>query len=119
MQYAGDAGVEKIVYTSSVTMLGTHADRTPADEDSPVCLDDMISRYKRSKYLAEEEVHNLIVAKQLPATIVNPSTPIGPRDIKPTPTGRIIVECLAGKIPAYVDTGLNIAHVDDVAWGIY
>ena len=117
LQYAGDAGVQKIVYTSSVATLGIHSDRTPADEDSPVCLDDMIGHYKRSKYLAEEEVHNLIAAKQLPATIVNPSTPIGPRDIKPTPTGRIIVDCLAGKIPAYVDTGLNIAHVDDVAWG--
>ena len=117
LQYSGDAGVEKIVYTSSVATLGIHADRTPADEDSPICLDDMICHYKRSKYLTEEEVHNLIAAKQLPATIVNPSTPISPRDIKPTPTGRIIVDCLAGKIPAYVDTGLNIAHVDDVAWG--
>ena len=97
LQYSGDAGVEKIVYTSSVATLGIHADRTPADEDSPACLDDMIGHYKRSKYLAEEEVHNLIAAKQLPATIVNPSTPIGPRDIKPTPTGSIIVDCLAGK----------------------
>jgi len=97
LQYAGDAGVEKIVYTSSVATLNIHADRTPADENSPVCLDDMIGHYKRSKYLAEEEVHNLIAAKQLPATIVNPSTPIGPRDIKPTPTGHIIVDCLAGK----------------------
>jgi dihydroflavonol-4-reductase len=97
LQYTGDAGVEKIVYTISVATLDIHVDRTPADEDSPACLDDMIGHYKRSKYLAEEEVHNLIAAKQLPATIVNPSTPIGPRDIKPTPTGSIIVDCLAGK----------------------
>jgi dihydroflavonol-4-reductase len=117
MELAGDAGVKKIVYTSSVATLGIHIDKSPANEDSPVCLDDMIGHYKRSKYLAEKEVHNLVASNQLPAIIVNPSTPIGPRDIKPTPTGRIIVDCLAGKIPAFVDTGLNIAHVDDVAWG--
>ena len=117
MQHAGDAGVKKIVYTSSVATLGIHTDKSPANEDSAVCLDDMIGHYKRSKYLAEEKVRNLISSNQLPATIVNPSTPIGPRDIKPTPTGRIIVDCLAGKIPAFVDTGLNIAHVDDVASG--
>ncbi len=117
IQHAADAGVKKIVYTSSVATLGINPDKSPADEDTPVCLADMIGHYKRSKYLAEEEVHELIRSQQIPVTIVNPSTPIGPRDIKPTPTGRIIVDCLCGRIPAYVDTGLNIAHVDDVAHG--
>ena len=77
----------------------------------------MVGAYKRSKFLAEQEVQRLIRRHNLPAVIVNPSTPIGPRDIKPTPTGRVIVEAVKGKIPAYVDTGLNIAHVDDVAMG--
>jgi dihydroflavonol-4-reductase len=77
----------------------------------------MIGTYKRSKFMAEQAVHRLIRQHNLPAVIVNPSTPIGPRDIKPTPTGRIITEAARGKIPAYVDTGLNIAHVDDVAMG--
>ena len=117
MQLAQEAGVRKIVYTSSVATLGIHADHTPANEESPVSLDDMIGHYKRSKFLAEEEVKKLVRESNLPATIVNPSTPIGPRDIKPTPTGRIIVDCVNGKIPAYVDTGLNIVHVDDVARG--
>lgn len=117
MQLAQQAGVRKIVYTSSVATLGIHADRSPATEDSPVSIEDMIGHYKRSKFLAEQEVRKLVRENHLPATIVNPSTPIGPRDIKPTPTGRIIVDCINGKIPAYVDTGLNIAHVDDVARG--
>ena len=117
MQQAGEAGVKKIVYTSSVATLGINPDKTPANEDTAVTLDDMIGDYKRSKFLAEQEVHKLVSSAGLPAIIVNPSTPIGPRDIKPTPTGRIIVDCLNGKIPAYVDTGLNIAHVDDVARG--
>ncbi len=117
IQYATECGIEKIVYTSSVATLGIHADRSPANEESPVSLNDMIGHYKRSKYLAEEEVMKLVTDISAPVTIVNPSTPIGPRDIKPTPTGRIIVDCLNGKIPAYVDTGLNIAHVDDVARG--
>jgi dihydroflavonol-4-reductase len=117
MQHAAKAGVKKIVYTSSVATLGINPDKTPANEDTPVALANMIGHYKRSKYLAEEEVHKLVDSQQLPVIIVNPSTPIGPRDIKPTPTGRIIVDCLSGRIPAYVDTGLNIAHVDDVARG--
>jgi len=77
----------------------------------------MISHYKRSKFLAEEAVRELVRARKLPAVIVNPSTPVGPRDIKPTPTGRMIVQAAAGKMPAYVDTGLNLVHVDDVAHG--
>jgi len=117
LQHAAEAGIKKIVYTSSVATLGINPDRSPANEDTAVCLADMIGHYKRSKYLAEEEVHKLVKSQNLPVTIVNPSTPIGPRDIKPTPTGRIIVDCLSGRIPAYVDTGLNIAHIDDVARG--
>lgn len=117
MLAALDAGIERVIYTSSVATLGLHKDSTPAHEDSPVTFDDMVGVYKQSKYLAEEEVSRLVAHHKLPAVIVNPSTPIGPRDIKPTPTGRIIVDAVRGKIPAYVDTGLNIAHVDDVAMG--
>src|SRR5260370_922184 len=80
-------------------------------------LDDMVGPYKRSKFLAEVEVRRLIETEKLPAVIVNPSTPIGPRDIKPTPTGRMIVEAASGRMPAFVDTGLNLVHVDDVARG--
>lgn len=111
------AGVEKIVYTSSVATLGLNQDRTPADEETPVSLDDMVGHYKRSKYLAEQKVLELIEAAGAPVVIVNPSTPVGPRDIKPTPTGRIFVDTLRGRMPAYVDTGLNLVHVDDVAAG--
>ncbi len=117
MLAALDAGVERVVYTSSVATLGLHKDGTPASEDSPVSFTDMVGIYKQSKYLAEEEVSRLISHHKLPAVIVNPSTPIGPRDVKPTPTGRIIVDAIKGRMPAYVDTGLNIAHVDDVARG--
>lgn len=117
MRAASLAGVERIVYTSSVATLGINADRTPATEDTPSSLSDMLGHYKRSKYLAEAQVQEMIQTDGLPAMIVNPSTPIGPRDIKPTPTGAIIVDSLNGKMPAYVDTGLNIAHVDDVATG--
>jgi len=115
MKAAQAAGVARIVYTSSVAVLG-HADG-PADETTPSTLADMVGIYKQSKFLAEEEVKKLIREQGLPAVIVNPSTPIGPRDIKPTPTGRIIVEAALGKIPAYVETGLNVVHVDDVAEG--
>jgi dihydroflavonol-4-reductase len=111
------AGVGRMVYTSSVAVLGINRDGTPANEETPVTFDDMIGVYKQSKFLAEQEVQRLIRDNNLPAIIVNPSTPIGPGDIKPTPTGRIIVEAANGKIPAFVDTGLNIAHVEDVAMG--
>lgn len=114
---AVSAGVERIVYTSSVAVLGRNADGSPADEETPVTLADMIGHYKRSKFLAEEAVRSLITEEGAPVVIVNPSTPIGPRDIKPTPTGRMIVEAAAGRMPAYVDTGLNLVHVDDVAEG--
>ncbi len=117
MELAGEAGVSRIVYTSSVATLGILPDGTPADEKTPVSLDDMIGHYKRSKFLAEREVDTLVREAGLPAVIVNPSTPVGPRDIKPTPTGRMIVEAAAGRMPAFVDTGLNVVHVDDVAAG--
>ena len=117
MQAALDAGLERIVYTSSVAVLGLRPDGQAADEETPSMLEDMVGHYKRSKFMAEEEVHRLCREAGLPAIIVNPSTPIGPGDSKPTPTGRMVRDAIAGKIPAYVDTGLNIVHVDDVAQG--
>ncbi len=114
---AEKAGVEKIVYTSSVAALGLSSNGSPATEDTPTSLENMIGHYKRSKYLAEQEVFRLIASRKIPVTIVNPSTPIGPGDIKPTPTGRIVKDAMSGAIPAFVDTGLNIVHVDDVAEG--
>ena len=114
---AVDAGVSRIVYTSSVATLGLRDDRAPADEATPTSLNRMVGQYKRSKYLAEDAVRRLIKSKGYPVVIVNPSAPIGPRDIKPTPTGRMILDAAAGRMPAYVDTGLNVAHVDDVAEG--
>ena len=111
------AGVRRVVYTSSVAVLGLHDDGRPADEMTGATLDEMIGPYKRSKFLAEAEVQRLVAEAGLPAVIVNPSTPVGPRDAKPTPTGRMIVEAAAGHMPAFVDTGLNLVHVDDVARG--
>jgi len=117
IEAAARAGVEKLVYTSSVATLGSNADGTPADEETPASLADMIGHYKRSKYLAEEAVYKRAGELGLAVVTVSPSTPVGPRDIKPTPTGRIILDAALGRIPAYVDTGLNIVHVDDVAGG--
>ena len=116
MLAAAEAGVERIVYTSSVATLGLVSSGV-ADEETPVSFEDMIGVYKQSKYLAEQEVLSLFYGGSLPVVIVNPSTPIGPRDIKPTPTGRMVVEAALGRMPAYVDTGLNVVHVDDVADG--
>ncbi|MHB1565183.1 MAG: hopanoid-associated sugar epimerase [Acidiferrobacter sp.] len=116
MQVAADAGVQRVVYTSSVATLGVVSGGGVADESTPVHGRDMIGPYKQSKFLAEAEVRAMATAG-LPVVIVNPSTPVGPRDIKPTPTGRIIRDAACGRIPAYVDTGLNIVHVDDVAEG--
>jgi dihydroflavonol-4-reductase len=117
MQAALARGVERIVYTSSVAVLGLFPNGTPADETTPSVLDDMIGPYKRSKFMAEAVVREMVATRGLPAVIVNPSTPIGPGDVKPTPTGRMIVEAASGRMPAFVDTGLNLAHVDDVAAG--
>jgi dihydroflavonol-4-reductase len=110
------AGVRRIVYTSSVATLRLDPGR-PADEDSVATVDDMIGAYKRSKFRAEQAVLRLVRDENAPVVIVQPSTPIGPRDVKPTPTGRLIVEAARGRIPAFVDTGLNVVHVDDVAEG--
>jgi dihydroflavonol-4-reductase len=114
---AADAGVARMLYTSSVATLGINPDGVPSDESTPVCLGDMVGHYKRSKFLGEKAVLELIRDEGLPIVIVNPSTPIGPRDVKPTPTGRMIVEAAAGHMPAYVNTGLNVVHVEDVAAG--
>ncbi|WP_027796866.1 hopanoid-associated sugar epimerase [Paraburkholderia acidipaludis] len=117
MRAALEAGVERIVYTSSVATLKVTSSGASADETSPLTAEQAIGVYKRSKVLSERAVERMIERDGLPAVIVNPSTPIGPRDVKPTPTGRIIVEAATGKIPAFVDTGLNLVHVDDVAQG--
>ena len=114
---AASAGVERIVYCSSVAALGLVGDGTPGTEDTPVHLDGIVGVYKRSKYLAEQAVRDLVREHGAPVVIVNPSTPVGPRDIKPTPTGKMVLDAAAGRMPAYVDTGLNIVHVDDVAAG--
>jgi dihydroflavonol-4-reductase len=116
LRAAGEAGAQRIVYTSSVAALGLMSDGSPATEETPSSLADMISDYKRSKFLAEEAAHEL-VAEGLPVVIVNPSTPVGVGDRKPTPTGKVIVDFLNGRMPAYADTGLNVVDVEDVAAG--
>ena len=113
---AGEAGVARIVHTSSVATLGSRPDRLPADETTPATLASMIGHYKRSKFLAEEAAREF-ARDGLPIVIVNPSAPVGPGDARPTPTGRVVLEAARGRMPAYVDTGLNIVHVDDVARG--
>ncbi len=111
------AGVTRAVYTSSVAVLGIDPANPPSDEETPVTYADMIGAYKQSKYLAEQACDAVITETGLDCVIVNPSTPIGPRDIKPTPTGQLIVKAALGRMPAYVDTGLSVAHVDDIAAG--
>jgi dihydroflavonol-4-reductase len=110
------SGVQRIVYTSSVATIGIPADGTPGDEQSANSLENMIGHYKRSKYLAEEVVREAAQGG-ISVVIVSPSTPVGPGDVKPTPTGQLVLDAAAGRMPAYVDTGLNIVHVDDVAAG--
>jgi dihydroflavonol-4-reductase len=117
MRAAQAAGVERIVHCSSVAALGATADGAPADENTPANEADFIGTYKRSKFLAERAVLDLVRQEDLPAVVVNPAAPVGPRDIKPTPTGKMILDAAAGRVPAYIDTGLNIVHVDDVAEG--
>jgi dihydroflavonol-4-reductase len=116
MEEALSAGVERIVYTSSVATLKL-IEGASATEDGPLAEGEGIGAYKRSKVVAERLVEAMVQRDGLPAVIVNPSTPIGPRDVRPTPTGRIIVEAASGRMPAFVETGLNLAHVDDVAAG--
>jgi dihydroflavonol-4-reductase len=116
LQAARSAGATRVVYTSSVATIGLAGDGKPGVEDTPVALSDMIGHYKRSKFLAEQLV--LEFARDgMPVVIVNPSTPVGPGDVKPTPTGQMVLDAGSGRMPAYIDTGLNIVHVDDVATG--
>ncbi len=109
-------GIERVVYTSSVGALGLDPHGAPADETVQVCLEDMVGHYKRSKFLAERCAEEFVRAG-LPVIMVHPSTPVGPGDRKPTPTGKIIVDFLNGRMPAYLNTGLNLVHVRDVAEG--
>jgi dihydroflavonol-4-reductase len=116
LRAAREQQVEKVVYTSSVATLGLPADGTPGTEETPVSLADMVGDYKWSKFLAEQ-VALRYAREGLPVVIVNPSTPIGVGDVKPTPTGKMIVDFLNGRMPAYVETGLNLIDVEDVARG--
>jgi dihydroflavonol-4-reductase len=113
---AVEAGVGKVVYTSSVGTLGNPGNGIPGTEKTPVDFSQMVGDYKKSKFLAEREAESFL-EKGLPLVIVNPSTPVGPMDIKPTPTGKIIVDFLNGKMPAYLDTGLNLIDVETCARG--
>jgi dihydroflavonol-4-reductase len=116
LKVAAEAGVARVVYTSTVGALGNPGDGTPGTEETPVTLADMVGHYKRSKFLAEQVV--LEFARQgLPVVLVHPSAPVGPGDARPTPTGQIIVDYLQGRMPAYLETGLNLIHVRDVAIG--
>ena len=117
MEEALSSGVEKVVYTSSVAVLGKPINGDIANEKTPVNISQMIGHYKKSKFLAEEKVKEFYKTRRLPVVIVNPAAPVGPRDIKPTPTGKMILDAAMKKIPAYLDTGLNVVHVDDVAKG--
>jgi dihydroflavonol-4-reductase len=113
---AAAAGVERVVYTSTVGALGNPGDGTPGNEETPVGLGEMVGHYKRSKFLAEQVALDF-AQKGLPVVVVNPSTPVGPWDWRPTPTGQILVDFLKGRMPAYLETGLNLVHVQDVARG--
>jgi dihydroflavonol-4-reductase len=117
MRAALEKRVERVVYTSSVATLHVDHQTEAATEDAPVAPAEAIGAYKRSKVLAERLVEQMVADQRLPAVIVNPSTPVGARDLRPTPTGRIIVEAAKGRMPAFVDTGLNVVSVDDVALG--
>jgi dihydroflavonol-4-reductase len=116
LQAAADGGVSRVVYTSTVGALGIPTDGTPGTEATPVCLADVTGDYKRSKFLAEEVARDF-ARRGLSVVIVNPSTPVGPRDLKPTPTGQMIVDFLCGRMWAYLPTGLNLVDVEDVAAG--
>jgi dihydroflavonol-4-reductase len=117
LRAAHKAGAERIVYCSSVAALGLVGDGSLSDEATPAKETDFIGVYKRSKYLAERAVIQLAQEEAVPVVIVNPAAPVGPRDIKPTPTGKMILDAAAGRVPAFIDTGLNVVHVDDVALG--
>jgi dihydroflavonol-4-reductase len=114
LKLAREAGVPRVVYTSSVATMHFHTDGTVVNEDTPVTLDDMVGHYKRSKFLAEQEAISAAQNGQK-VIILNPTSPIGTNDSKPTPTGRIFVDFLQGKFPAYMETGLNLVDVSEVA----
>ena len=116
LESALEMGIEKVVYTSTVGCIGLSEDGTPTNEDQPMNTATLCNDYKLSKYEAEQVAHELF-GRGLPIVIVNPSTPVGPRDIKPTPTGKIILDFLNRKMPAYIDTGLNLIDVTDCARG--
>jgi dihydroflavonol-4-reductase len=116
LEAARDVGVERTVYCSTIGAIGLPPGGGLGTEETPVSLEQMAGHYKRSKYLAEQEVHKL-AKKGLPVVIVNPSAPVGEGDVKPTPTGQIIVDFMKGRMPAYIETGMNIVDVDDVATG--
>ncbi|MBX3332677.1 MAG: NAD-dependent epimerase/dehydratase family protein [Nitrospira sp.] len=116
LEAAREVGIERTVYCSTIGAIGLPPGGGLGTEETPVSLEQMAGHYKRSKYLAEQEVHKL--AKEgLPVVIVNPSAPVGERDVKPTPTGQIILDFMKGRMPAYIETGMNIIDVDDVATG--
>ncbi len=116
LEAAGEVGVQRIVYTSTIGAIGLPPDGGLGTETTPVSLDQMAGDYKRSKFLAEQEVQAL-AKTGLPVVIVNPSAPVGAGDIKPTPTGQMIVDFMQGRMPAYIETGMNLIDVDDVAAG--
>jgi dihydroflavonol-4-reductase len=118
MQATLELGIERVIYTSTVGTLAASANGKPSDENTPSELKEMVGDYKRSKFIAEQEVYQF-VKRGAPVVIVSPSTPIGPMDRKPTPTGKIIVDFLNGRMPAYLDTGLNFVDVEDVAMGYW
>src|SRR2546422_5892204 len=116
MEAARDVGIERIVYCSTIGAIGLPPGGGLGTEETPVSLEQMAGHYKRSKYLAEQEVLKLAKAG-LPVVIVNPRAPVGTGDVKPTPTGQVIVDYIKGRMPAYIETGMNIVDVDDVAAG--
>jgi dihydroflavonol-4-reductase len=116
LEAARKSGVQRVVYTSSVATMGFTSDGNPADEESPVALADMIGHYKRSKFMAEQVALNA-GRRGMQVVTVNPTTPIGEQDVKPTPTGRIVVDFLKRKFPAYVETGLNLVDARECARG--
>jgi dihydroflavonol-4-reductase len=117
LRAARKAGVRRTVYTSTVGVLGIPRDGSSGTEETPVTLSEMVGHYKRSKFLAEQEVHRFVRQEEMDIVIVNPSTPVGEGDLKPTPTGQVIVDFLNRRMPAYIDTGLNLVDVHDVAAG--
>ncbi|RFB76426.1 hopanoid-associated sugar epimerase [Methylovirgula sp. 4M-Z18] len=117
MNAALAAGVERVVYTSSVAALKPPDTPIPSDETASIREADAVGAYKQSKVAAQDLVERMVREQGLQAVIVNPTAPLGPGDIRPTPTGRVVVEAASGRMPAFVDTGLNLVHVDDVAAG--